>query len=160
MGIYSPSPGRDAVLDINKLNGLSWRHIPIPSTNDGLIAVANGDIDYFLVARAGVGNRIEKGQLQCFASSIRGDRFPYLGDLFRSSGDLETALTPTHVILTKNLTSDHLMVLRRLLDPKQNSEFREMLIFENSQIEPIRDNQQSLNDFQRRVNMLLETYKQ
>ena len=160
MGIYSTAPGRDAVADINRLNGLAWRHIPIASTTDGLVAIANGDIDYFLVARAGVGNKIETGQLKCLASTVRNDRFPYLGTLFKTSGDLETALTPTHVIIAKNLNADQASVLQRLLDPDQNPEFRAMLEFQNAQIEPIKSNQQALNDFQRRVKMLLETYKQ
>jgi len=160
MGIYMTAPGRDAVADINRLNGFSWRHVPITSTTDGLVALANGDLDYFLVARAGVGNRIETGQLQCSASSVRGDRYTYLETMIKTSGDLETALTPVHVILAKNLSKEQLATLRRLLDPKQNLEFREMLAFENSRVEIIRDNNQTLDQFQRRVNMLLETYKQ
>lgn len=160
MGIYSTAPGRDAVADINRLNGFSWRHIPISSTTDGLVAVANGDIDYFLVARAGVGNRIETSQLKCVASTVRTDRFPYIGTLFKSTGDLETALTPVHVVMVKNLNADSLALVQRLLDPDQNPEFRAMIEFQNAQIEPIRNNQQALNDFQRRVKMLLQTYKQ
>jgi hypothetical protein len=160
MGLYSTAPGRDAVADINRLNGFAWRHIPIASTTDGLVAVANGDIDYFLVARAGVGNRIETAQLKCMASTVRNDRFPYLGTFFKTTGDLETALTPTHVIMAKNLSVDSLALLQRLLDPDQNPEFRAMLQFQNAQTEPVKNNQQALNDFQRRVKMLLETYKQ
>jgi hypothetical protein len=160
MGIYLTAPGRDAVSDINRLNGFSWRHIPIASTNDGLVALANSDIDYFLVARAGVGNRIETGQITCLASTVPNDRYPSLEKLVKSTGDLETSLTPSHVIIAKNLPADQLAKLRALLDPTQNVEFQQMLNFERAQIEPIKDNQQAFAQFQRRVRLLLVTYKE
>jgi len=159
VGIYSTAPGEDQVADLNKLNHLTWRHIPIKSTNDGLIALANGDIDYFLVAKSVAVNKIKDKSLVCYASTVRYDALPYLGNLFKSSGDLETSSHPIHIIVAKNLTLGQLTLVKNLLDPTQNSEYQDILSFQNSQVESVADGAQALDNFKNRANLFLETYK-
>jgi len=159
MGIYRTAPGNDQVADLNKLNHLAWRHIPIKSTNDGLIALANGDIDYFLIAKSVAVNKVKDKSLACYASTVRYDILPYLGTLFKSSGDLETSSHPTHIIVAKNLTHGQLTIVRNLLDPTQNSEYQDILNFQNSQVESVADEQRALDNFKSRANLFLETYK-
>lgn len=156
---YFNQPGADVVADINKLNGFSWKGIPTKSTNDGLVGLANGDLDYFLIVQSGVGNKVETGQLKCYASTWRNDKYPYIGNFFKASADLDLPLTVQHVIVTKNLTDAQLKTVRDELDPAKNEEFRKSLAFEGTTVQKITDNKRTLDEFRARAEDGIKTYK-
>jgi hypothetical protein len=156
---YANQPGIDVVADLNKLNGFSWKGIPIKATNDGLVGLANGDLDYFLIVQSGVGNKTETGQLKCYASTQRNDKYPYLGNLFKASADLDLPLTVQHIIVTKNLSDAQSKAVRDELDPVKNAEFRKSLEFEGTVVQKITDNKRTLNEFRARAEDGIKTYK-
>jgi hypothetical protein len=153
-------PGVEMIADINKLNGWTWKGVPTTSTGDSLIALANGDIDYYFIIRSGVGDRIEKGQLKCQASSDRGDTLPYMGDVFRTSGDLHKTLTVLHIMLTKNLTEDQFQKTKAALDPATSPEWKKYLEFGSIWVEKLsKDNQYTVTKFKEYAKEAVQYYK-
>jgi hypothetical protein len=140
VGTQTVMPGEDLVADINKSNNYSWKPIPIKATGDGLIALANGDLDYYFITRPGIGDRVAKGEIKCVGSSNRDDTVPYLGTLFKANGDLYSALTVMPVVITKNLTDDQFQKVQDYFDPKKNDEYLKHLEFDDIKLEKIDPN--------------------
>ena len=140
---YHPTqPGNDWIPDVNKMNNWAWKPVPVSGTADGLIALANGDIDYYLLVRTGVANKVETGELKCQASTDRGDTIPYMNDVFRTSGDVHKTFTVMHVMLTKNLTEDQFQKVKAALDPKTSPEWKKYLDFGGITVDKLSNNNQ------------------
>jgi hypothetical protein len=160
VGTQTVQPGIDFIDDINKSNNYTWKNIPIPAAGEGVIALANGDLDYYLITRTGVGDKVAKGQMKCIGSTNKDDTIPYLGDVVKVRGDLYSSLTVMQRVMTKNLTEAQFQIVKDTFDPNKNEDWKKYLAFQDTTVEKLNpDNQKMIDAFIAHAKKSREFYK-